>query len=64
MGIYNGVWEHLYRRFISGKPSENDRTVLIPGYDDVNTYEHSPTVPNFPSRADIYTISEKDSIND
>jgi hypothetical protein len=63
MGIYNGVWENLYRRFISGKSSENDRTVLIPGYDDVNTYEQSPGLPSFPSRAEIYTASEKDSIN-
>jgi hypothetical protein len=58
MGIYNGVWENLYRRFISGKSSENDRTLLIPGYDDVNTYEHSPSV------AEIYPASKKDSIND
>ena len=63
MGIYNGVWVHLYRQFISGNPSPSDRTTLLPSYDDVNGYEHTPGVSTIPSGAGVYVAPDKDSVN-
>lgn len=32
MGIYNGVWEHLYRRYVKGEVG-TDTSKLVPGGD-------------------------------
>jgi drug/metabolite transporter (DMT)-like permease len=46
MGIYNGVWEHLIRRFISSPPISSERSQLLPSHDDVSIYQSTaPSVP-------------------
>jgi hypothetical protein len=57
MGIYNGVWEHLYRRYVKGELSASDRAALLPSYDDLNTHS------NIPTGAGVFVPTEKDSIN-
>jgi len=37
MGLYNGVWEHLYRRYVKGERAVNENSALLPSYDDANT---------------------------
>lgn len=51
MGIYNGVWEHLYHRYIKGEKDDNERSELIPTDDD----ETKPT--------DAYIPPNKDSVS-
>ena len=60
MGIYNGVWQSLYRQFFGGRT--DDQAALIPDYTVSNPYAISnPT--NVPTGAGMYVPSEKDSIN-
>jgi len=42
MGIYNGVWEHLYRRYVKGEKSGSDETKLLPSYDEANVQTSTP----------------------
>ena len=63
MGIYNGVWEHLYRRFILHELTTNDRTVLLPSYDETSPYTSVPGASDIPSNAGVYIPTEKDTIN-
>ncbi|UJR30474.1 hypothetical protein I4U23_018007 [Adineta vaga] len=47
MGIYNGVWEHLIRRFLTRPPISNERSQLLPNHDDVSIYQStSTTIPS------------------
>jgi hypothetical protein len=34
MGIYNGVWEHLYRRYVKGERDDKENTQLITNEND------------------------------
>lgn len=43
MGIYNGVWEHLIRRFVTRPPISNERSQLLPSHDDVSVYQSTST---------------------
>jgi hypothetical protein len=45
MGIYNGVWEHLIRRFISSRPISSERSQLLPSEDDVTVYQSTSNIP-------------------
>ena len=62
MGIYNGVWEHLYRSFVADKLRETERGSLLPSYEDANRTSFgsglSETSPN-----GAYITSDNDSIN-
>ena len=46
MGIYNGVWEHLIRRFITRPPISSERSQLLPSNDDVSIYESTANIPS------------------
>jgi hypothetical protein len=63
MGIYNGVWAHLYRQFISGEANATDRKALIPNYDEANTFAPGVGVSDIPSAAGVYVAPDKDSLN-
>jgi uncharacterized membrane protein YoaK (UPF0700 family) len=39
MGIYNGVWELIIRQIISRPPISNERSQLLPSYEDVSVYQ-------------------------
>ncbi|CAF1202617.1 unnamed protein product [Rotaria sp. Silwood1] len=45
MGIYNGVWEHLFRRFVTRPPISSERSQLLPSHDDVSVYESTSNRP-------------------
>jgi hypothetical protein len=62
MGIYNGVWQHLYRRYISGEPA-TDKKALLPNYDEANTLPPGTGVGDIPSGAGGFVPLDKDSIN-
>ena len=62
MGIYNGVWQHLYRRYISGEPPTDEKS-LLPSYDDRNTIPPGAGVDDIPSGAGAYVPQDKDSVN-
>jgi len=62
MGIYNGVWAHLYRRYIKGEVDTSEQSTLLPSYDDTSP----PTrvgVSTSPSGAAVYIAPDKDSLN-
>jgi hypothetical protein len=42
MGIYNGVWEHLYRRYITGEVDVIEERPLFVNNDDVNVLKPAP----------------------
>ena len=46
MGIYNGVWEHLIRRFISRRPISSERSQLLPSADESADYQSTSTISN------------------
>lgn len=46
MGVYNGVWEHLFRRFVSRPPISSERSQLLPSHDDVSIYQSTANVPS------------------
>jgi len=45
MGIYNGVWEHLIRRFLTKPPISSERSQLLPSQDDVTIYQSTSNIP-------------------
>jgi hypothetical protein len=45
MGMYNGVWEHLIRRFVSRPPISSERSQLLPDHADVSVYESTSNIP-------------------
>jgi hypothetical protein len=49
MGIYNGVWEHLYRRYVKGEKDDSEREELV-----ANDHENKQT--------DVYITPNKDSV--
>ena len=55
MGIYNGVWQHLYRRYVRGEVPI-DKSELLPNYDEANGTE-------IPSGAGVFVAPDKDSVN-
>ncbi|CAF3357492.1 unnamed protein product [Rotaria socialis] len=58
MGIYNGVWLHIYRQCRG-----EDREPLVPSYDDTDAYGNTPGNSNISSGAEIYGVSDKESLN-
>jgi len=56
MGIYNGVWVHLYRRYISGEIDQSEERKLLPDSGDVNVLTPTPGTKG-------YTELDKDSVN-
>lgn len=60
MGIYNGVWEHLFRQFVSRRPISSERSQLLPSHDDVSAYD---STANTPSGAATSVISPSDNAN-
>jgi hypothetical protein len=60
MGTYNGVWEHLIRRFITRPPISSERSQLLPGNDDVSIYD---STANIPSGAGVYVAPISDTTN-
>lgn len=60
MGIYNGVWQSLYRQCFGGRAG--DQAALIPDYTVTNPYAVSDP-RNIPTGSGMYIPSEKDSIN-
>lgn len=46
MGIYNGVWEHLCRRFVSRRPISSERSQLLPDHDDTTIYQSTSDTPS------------------
>ncbi len=56
MGIYNGVWVHLYRRYISGEIDQSEETKLLPNSGDVNVLTPTPGTRG-------YNEVDKDSVN-
>lgn len=63
MGIYNGVWQHLYKQAHSYFTSSSDRKGLIPSYDEKDAYASSPSTSSAPYRRGADTTSDQDSIN-
>jgi len=61
MGIYNGVWEHLYRRYVQGEKGANENASLLPDYTDAMATSVPST--NGPPRGGVYFDSDKDSLN-
>ena len=49
MGIYNGVWEHLFRRFVTRRPISSERSQLLPSPDAHSDYESTSTISNIAS---------------
>jgi drug/metabolite transporter (DMT)-like permease len=62
MGLYNGVWESLYRRYIKGE-QPSDTKPLLPGYDDINSHTPTPGISTIPSSAGAYVAPDKDIVN-
>jgi hypothetical protein len=60
MGVYNGVWEHLIRRFISTPPISSERSQLLPSHDDVSVYD---STANIPPGARVFVAPVSDSLN-
>jgi len=60
MGIYNGVWENLIRRFISSPPISSERSQLLPSHDDVSVYQSISTVP---TGDNVYVAPISDAIS-
>ena len=58
MGIYNGVWEHLIRRFLTRRPISSERSQLLPSHDDTRIYD---STSNVPSGAGVYIESTTDA---
>jgi hypothetical protein len=50
MGTYNGVWEHLYHRYVKGEKDLNERSELVP-----NAEETKPT--------EVYVAPDKEPLN-
>ncbi|CAF0843691.1 unnamed protein product [Rotaria sp. Silwood1] len=63
MGIYNGVWIHIYHQIQGYRGKSMDRTPLLPSYDEANTFPPNRGVSNTPSGAEVYIAPHKDSIN-
>ncbi|CAF1291902.1 unnamed protein product [Adineta steineri] len=59
MGLYNGVWQNLYRRYVTGESDE--RNQLVPDYNSESKY--APGAPSIPSGAGVYVGPKDDSIN-
>ncbi|CAF4750133.1 unnamed protein product [Rotaria socialis] len=60
MGIYNGVWEHLFRLCVSRPPISSERSQLLPSHDDVTVYE---STSNRPLGADVSVAPVSDDAN-
>lgn len=49
MGIYNGVWEHLFRRCATRRPISSERSQLLPSPDAHAAYDSTSTLSNLAS---------------
>lgn len=63
MGIYNGVWAHLYRRYVRGEQAVDEKSSLVPNYNETSAYGSTTPDPNTPSSAGVYIPSDRDSVN-
>jgi hypothetical protein len=64
MGIYNGVWEHLYRRYLRGEVDAKEEDRLLASQDaNSNQLTFTPGSSNVPSGAGVYIAQDKDSVN-
>jgi hypothetical protein len=62
MGIYNGVWENLYRRIMKREPDPLEQTKLLPSYEDAN--RRTPGMSNPSSGNGGYGATDKDAVNE
>ncbi|CAF2807495.1 unnamed protein product [Rotaria sp. Silwood2] len=63
MGIYNGVWMHIYHQFEAYRGKPIYRTPLLPSYDEANAFTPTHGVATIPSGGEVYIPSDKDSVN-
>jgi hypothetical protein len=57
MGIYNGVWVHLFRRYIKGEREIDESSKLLPSRDNVNGY------PSSSGSRVVSSTPDEDSLN-